>query len=92
MAASQGLENVNPEIHQKATERTLLAEEEDDNVVDKFDQREVFGILLYAQTLLLGRKLSIKFVMTRHKLPVNSTNFLNFGNIIKGASHNVLYY
>ena len=64
MAASQGLENVNPEIHQKVTERALLAEEEDDNVVDKFDQREVFGILLYAQTLLLGRKLSINFVMT----------------------------
>lgn len=57
MAASQGLENVNPEIHQKIKERALLAEEEDDNVVDKFDQREVFGILLYAQTLLLGRKL-----------------------------------
>lgn len=45
MAATRGLENVNPEVHQKIKERTLLAEEEDDNVVDKIDQREVFGIL-----------------------------------------------
>ena len=45
MAAARGLENVNPEVHQKIKERTLLAEEEDDNVVDKIDQREVFGIL-----------------------------------------------
>ena len=60
MAASQGLENVNPEIHQKVTERALLAEEEDDNVVDKFDQREVFGILLYAQTFITRKKIKYK--------------------------------
>lgn len=46
MAAVQGLENINPEVHQKVKERILLAEEEDDDVVDKIDQREVFGILL----------------------------------------------
>ena len=62
MAAVRGLENVNPEVHQKIKERALLAEEEDDNVVDKIDQREVFGILLYAQTLLLERKLGETFV------------------------------
>lgn len=45
MAATRGLDNVNPEVHGKIEERTLLAEEEDDDVVDKIDQREVFGIL-----------------------------------------------
>ena len=46
MADYRGLENVNPEVHQKIKERILLAEEEDDNVDDKIDQREVFGIPL----------------------------------------------
>lgn len=45
MASVRGLDNSNPEIHQKANERELLPEEEDDEVVDKIDQREVFGIL-----------------------------------------------
>jgi hypothetical protein len=62
MAAAQGLENINPEVHQKIKERVLLAEEEDDKVVDKIDQREVFGILLYAQDLQRCRKLDTKFV------------------------------
>ena len=44
-AMAGGKENVNPEIHQKIKERPLLVEEEDDDVVDKIDQREVFGIL-----------------------------------------------
>lgn len=73
MATARGLENVNPEVHQKIKERPLLAEEEDDNVVDKIDQREVFGILLYAQTLLLERKFGQTSAVAchRYKIPQN---------------------
>ena len=45
MAAARGLENVNPEVHQKIKERVLLPEEEDDDVLDKIDQREVFDLV-----------------------------------------------
>ncbi|MCK5919774.1 MAG: hypothetical protein KAG66_02460 [Methylococcales bacterium] len=37
------LENENPLVFQRSTERAILPEEEDDNVVDKIDDREVFG-------------------------------------------------
>lgn len=37
------LENLNPHVFEKSSERTLTASEEDDNVVDPFDEREVFG-------------------------------------------------
>ena len=39
------LENINPTIYQKSTEREITADEEDDNIVDEIDSREVFGIL-----------------------------------------------
>ena len=37
------LENANPLVFQRSKERTILPEEEDDNIVDKIDGREVFG-------------------------------------------------
>ncbi|XP_071957807.1 cytosolic iron-sulfur assembly component 2B-like [Antedon mediterranea] len=39
------LENENPLIHQKLQERSVLPEEEDDNIVDAFDTREVFDLI-----------------------------------------------
>ena len=39
------LENANPTIFQAKQERTVLPEEEDNDVVDKIDEREVFDIL-----------------------------------------------
>jgi hypothetical protein len=39
------LENINPKLYRKCEEREITPEEEDDNVVDPFDSREVFGIL-----------------------------------------------
>jgi len=39
------LENANPTIFQPKQERSVLPEEEDDDVVDKIDEREVFDIL-----------------------------------------------
>ena len=39
------LENANPTIFQAKQERAILPEEEDDDVVDKIDEREVFDIL-----------------------------------------------
>jgi hypothetical protein len=39
------LENINPKLYRKCEEREISQEDEDDNVVDPFDSREVFGIL-----------------------------------------------
>lgn len=42
------LENENPTIFQQKKERDILPGEEDEEVVDKIDEREVFDILYYA--------------------------------------------
>ena len=39
------LENVNPTIYQKSTRREITTAEENDDIVDEVDDREVFGIL-----------------------------------------------
>jgi hypothetical protein len=39
------LENVNPKLYEKCEERRVTEEEEDENIVDEYDAREVFGIL-----------------------------------------------
>ena len=39
------LENSNPAVYRKVSERKVLPEEEDDNVRDEIDAREVFDIL-----------------------------------------------
>lgn len=36
-------ENINPNIFQKISERETTTEEEDDNIIDDFDTREIFG-------------------------------------------------
>ena len=41
------LQNANPTVYRKAEDRSILPEEEDDEVVDRIDQREVFDILLF---------------------------------------------
>lgn len=37
------IENLNPNVYGKCKERELTKTEEDENVVDPFDKREVFG-------------------------------------------------
>lgn len=39
----EGLENLNPEVYQKSRDRAVTCADEDDDVVDPFDSREVFG-------------------------------------------------
>lgn len=39
------LENENPTIFQQKTEREVLPDEENEDFVDKIDEREVFDIL-----------------------------------------------
>lgn len=43
MMVRENLENINPKLYEKIAEREITAEEEDENVVDEFDAREVFG-------------------------------------------------
>lgn len=45
MAAVSELENINPTVFKQASERRITEEEQDENHVDKIDDREVFGIL-----------------------------------------------
>lgn len=37
------LENVNPNVYKKSEDRKLTKEDEDEDVVDPFDEREIFG-------------------------------------------------
>lgn len=37
------IENLNPHVFEKCSDRKITATEEDDNEVDPFDTREVFG-------------------------------------------------
>ena len=53
------LENINPRVFEKRKERIVLPEEEDDNVADKIDEREVFGILSVQNGCLRFSKLSL---------------------------------
>lgn len=45
MSAGTHLENANPIIFQRSGERLLAATEEDENVHDPIDDREIFDIL-----------------------------------------------
>lgn len=37
------VENLNPNVYKKCEDRKISASDEDDNVVDPFDEREIFG-------------------------------------------------
>ncbi|XP_022084029.1 MIP18 family protein CG7949-like [Acanthaster planci] len=45
MAASERLENVNPTIHRRLAEREPTVDEENDDIVDKIDAREIFDLI-----------------------------------------------
>ena len=45
MAGTERLENVNPTIHAVVGGREAIAEDEDDDIADVIDDREVFDIL-----------------------------------------------
>lgn len=40
------IENVNPKLYKKCSDRLIQPDDESDDTVDAFDSREVFGILL----------------------------------------------
>jgi len=39
------LENLNPNVYKKSADRTVTSSETDDNVVDPFDEREIFDLI-----------------------------------------------
>lgn len=45
MSGGTRLENANPLIFQRSGERLLTATDEDEDVADPIDDREIFGIL-----------------------------------------------
>lgn len=45
MPFGEQLENQNPTLYVKTTERFITEEEKDDSVVDDFDQREIFDLI-----------------------------------------------
>ena len=55
------LDNINPVVYQVSDDRAITADEEDDDVIDEIDSREVFDILqmyrhLYNQYGILSLK------------------------------------
>ncbi|XP_071823559.1 MIP18 family protein galla-2-like isoform X2 [Apostichopus japonicus] len=45
MAGNETLENVNPTVHERLVERKTTAEDEDDDIEDLFDTREIFDLV-----------------------------------------------
>lgn len=43
MAASKGIENLNPQRFLKKTKREVTSDDEDESIQDPIDDREVFG-------------------------------------------------
>jgi hypothetical protein len=41
------LENVNPNVYKKSAERGTSADDYNDEIVDPFDEREIFGNLVF---------------------------------------------
>jgi len=40
---SENLENINPKLYKKLDDREITVEEQDEDVADEFDAREIFG-------------------------------------------------
>ncbi|XP_065184502.1 MIP18 family protein galla-2-like [Sycon ciliatum] len=45
MAGQQRLDNANPNVFAKTSERIVTSQEEDDDTVDEFDRREIFDLI-----------------------------------------------
>lgn len=52
MNITRGPENINPQIFQKLGPRMITADEENEDYVDKFDCREVFGTFVFCFDVL----------------------------------------
>ncbi|KAF3421714.1 hypothetical protein E2986_00976 [Frieseomelitta varia] len=39
------LENINPKLYKKINEREITAEDEDEDIIDEFDTREIFDLI-----------------------------------------------
>lgn len=40
---NENLENINPKLYKRLNDREITAEEQDEDVADEFDAREIFG-------------------------------------------------
>ncbi|XP_043283578.1 MIP18 family protein galla-2 [Venturia canescens] len=45
MAMGENVENLNPKLYQKIDDRDITADDENENVVDEFDAREIFDLI-----------------------------------------------
>ncbi|XP_014614999.1 PREDICTED: MIP18 family protein CG7949 [Polistes canadensis] len=45
MTMMENLENINPKLYKKVEDRQITAAEKDEDIVDAFDEREVFDII-----------------------------------------------
>ncbi|XP_066595873.1 MIP18 family protein galla-2 [Prorops nasuta] len=44
-AVKNALENINPKLYKKIDERKISADDENENVIDEFDTREIFDLI-----------------------------------------------
>lgn len=93
------LENVNPNVYKKIEERRITPEEEDDSVIDEFDEREIFGKYSYSYcNFQLLRRFSIDLIRgindPEHPLTLEELHVLEKGLITVNNAENeikVLY-
>lgn len=81
------IENLNPNVYKKCAERKRTASDEDENILDPFDEREIFGkyIRRFNEYLHLLR-LICNMIMTCAKTnncDVMRMNSFNKQNILK---------
>jgi len=41
---NENVENINPKLYKKLNDREITSEEQDEDIMDEFDAREIFGM------------------------------------------------
>jgi len=81
---SENLENINPKLYKKLDDREITVEEQDEDVADEFDAREIFGKYANLKLLIFNQKyieLLIYFCSRIKCLKIkNLKNFRTFYN------------
>ncbi|XP_071784949.1 MIP18 family protein galla-2-like [Asterias amurensis] len=72
MAPTERLENVNPTIHTRLLDRETTAEEENEDVVDEIDAREIFDLIRHINDPEHPLSLEDLNVVTHSQVEVNN--------------------
>ncbi|CAG9864427.1 unnamed protein product [Phyllotreta striolata] len=68
------LDNQNPNVYKKSDDRTITLDEQDDNVVDEFDRREIFDLIRNINDPEHPLTLEQLHVVEEHLIQINNAN------------------